>query len=240
MRFSTVSMLALPLLAAASQPDTPLEQVKAQAQYWLDKLQSYIPNPSKENPVEAAAAKVGEAKIHTLTLDNWQETIRGSVQPESTTPEEWWILATGGNKTCFGLCGNVEKGFNESAAIFALDPTAPHMAILNCDNQPVLCNSWGAGPPHLWTMEVGAPGVSVPIITVPLNTTSTNVTTFTELHSTKSYKKKAPYEGWFHPFDGELAKYGAAVPVGYVLWFFAVIPSWLFMIGISFLSRTIM
>lgn len=89
-------------------------------------------------------------------------------------------------------------------------------------------------------MEVGAPGSPVPIITVPLNTTTTTVSTFTDLRATKSYKEKKPYEGWFHPFDGELAQYGAAVPVGYVLWFFAVVPSWMFMIGISFLSRTIM
>lgn len=89
-------------------------------------------------------------------------------------------------------------------------------------------------------MEIGEPGTPVPIITLPLNTSSTTVQTFVDLHATKSYKEKKPYEGWFHPFDGELAKYGAAVPVGYVLWFFAVIPSWMFMIGVSFLSRTIM
>ncbi|KAB8288204.1 hypothetical protein EYC80_010209 [Monilinia laxa] len=238
MRISTASLLTLPLLAAAQE--SPLEQAKAQAQHWLSKLQSYIPSPSSENPLEAATQKVGQAKIHHLTLDTWQETIRGSVTPESTLPQEWWVLATGGNKTCYGLCGKVERGFNESAAVFSLDPTAPHMALLNCDEQPVLCNSWGAGPPHLWTMEVGAPGSPVPIITIPLNTTSTTVTTFTDFHATKSYKQKTPYEGWFHPFDGQLAQYGAAVPVGYVLWFFGVVPSWIFMIGISFLSRTIM
>ncbi|ESZ92872.1 hypothetical protein SBOR_6735 [Sclerotinia borealis F-4128] len=239
MRISTISLLALPLLVSAQE--SPLDQAKAQAQYWFGKLQSYIPSPSSTTPLETSVLKVGSAKIHHLTLDTWHDTIRGSVNPESSSlPQEWWVLTTGGNKTCFGLCDNVERAFNESAAIFSLDSTAPDLAILNCDEQPVLCNSWGAGPPHLWTMEVGVPGSPVPIITLPLNTTTTNVNTFTNLHATKSYKKKAPYEGWFHPFDGPLAQYGAAVPAGYVLWFFSVVPSWMFMIGISFVSRTIM
>jgi hypothetical protein len=64
--------------------------------------------------------------------------------------------------------------------------------------------------------------------------------TFTDLHATKSWKEKTPYEGYFHPFDGQLAKLGLAVPIGYVFWVFAVIPSWLFMIVISFVSRNIM
>ncbi|KAM3065274.1 hypothetical protein ACMFMG_004340 [Clarireedia jacksonii] len=242
MRFSTVSMMALPLLAAASHSESPIDQAKAQAQYWFDKVSSYIPKASTQHPVQAATAKLGTSQVHILTLENWRSTILNSITPttSSSNPQEWWILATGGNKTCFGLCQNLDTGFNASAGIFALDPTAPHMAVLNCDNEPVLCNSWGAGPPHLWTMELTAPDAPVTVRTVPLNHTTTDVSTFTEFHSTKSYKNKTPYEGWFHPFDGELAKLGLAVPVGYILWFFATVPSWAFMIGVSFISRTIM
>jgi hypothetical protein len=220
---STDAVASSPFLSATSPKYTHIQE-----------LQSNTP--------PAAEAKLGTPQIHTLTLENWRSTILNSVTPttSSSNPQEWWILATGGNKTCFGLCNNLDTGFNASAGIFALDPTAPHMAILNCDNEPVLCNSWGAGPPHLWTMEVSGAEAPVTVRTVPLNTTTTDVSTFTELHSTKSYKSKTPYEGWFHPFDGELAKYGLAVPVGYVLWFFAVVPSWAFMIGVSFISRTIM
>jgi hypothetical protein len=43
-----------------------------------------------------------------------------------------------------------------------------------------------------------------------------------------------------HPIDGELAKFGLLTPLGYVLWLFGTIPSWAFMIGISFFSRSFM
>jgi len=243
MRFSTISVLALPLLAAATQQESPLDQVKAQVQYYFDKLSSYLPNPNKAHSTvdaHAAAAKVGGKALHILTLHDWEATIRGSVKPASSKPEEWWVLVTGGNKTCFGHCGVVETAFNETAALFSVNPTAPHLAYLNCDNQPVLCNSWGAGPPNLWIMQVAAKPAPVDIRLVNLNATTTSIKTFTDLHSTQSWKKRAPYEGYFHPFDGQLAQYGLAVPLGYVFWVLAVIPSWMFMIGISFLSRNIM
>jgi hypothetical protein len=243
MRFSTISALALPLLAAATQQESPFEQAKVQAQYYFDKISSFIPSPNKAHSdvaAHAAAAKAGGRALHILTLDNWKQTIYSSVKPKSSTPEEWWVLTTGGNKTCFGHCGVIETAFNETAALFAANPSAPHLAYLNCDNQPVLCNSWGAGPPNLWVMHVPPPPAPVDVRILPLNTTTTTVKTFTEIHSTKSWKEKVPYEGFFHPFDGQLAQYGLAVPVGYFFWIFSVIPSWLFMIGVSFISRSIM
>lgn len=243
MRFSALSLAALPLLAAATQQDSPIEQAKAQAQYYFDKFSSWIPNPSKGhtvNTAHAAAAKVGGKALSILTLGDWKETILSSVKPTSTKPEEWWVLITGGNKTCFGHCNTVETAFNETAGLFALNPTAPHLAYLSCENQPVLCNSWGAGAPSLWILHVAALPAPVDVRTVYLNSTTTNVKTFTDLHSSKSWKEKPLYEGYFHPFDGPLAQYGLAVPLGYVFWIFSVVPSWLFMIGISFVSRNIM
>lgn len=240
MRFSNLSLLALPLLAAAAQQESPLEQVKAQAQYWFDKLQSYIPQASEAHTPPPAAAKVGGRTLKILTLQDWEHTIRSSVKPASTKPEEWWVLITGGNKTCFGQCEQVETAFNQTALLWSVDPTAPHLAYLNCDAQPVLCNAWGSGPPSLWFLSVPAPPAPVDIRTRHMNLTTTTTQTFIDLHKTGDWKKITPYEGWFHPFDGPLAKYGVAIPLGYVFWFFAVVPSWMFMIGISFLSRTIM
>jgi len=242
MRFSTATLLALPLLAAVTQQETPLEQAKAQAQYWFDKISSYIPNPSTAHTpdINAANAKAGGKALNILTLDDWESTIRSSVKPVSSAPEEWWVLVTGGNKTCFGLCAGVETAFNETALLFSVNPAAPHLAYLNCDSQPVLCNSWAASPLNLWILEVGAKEAPVDIHLVSLNTTTTSVKTFTDLHATNSWKEQAPYEGYFHPFDGQLAKLGVAVPLGYVLWALTIIPSWLFMIGISFISRSIM
>jgi len=243
MRLSTISTLALPLLVAATEQESPLDQFKAQAQHYLGKFSSYIPNPNKphtSNEAHAAAAKAGGKTLHVLTLGDWEDTIRGSVKPASTTPVEWWVLLTGGNKTCFGHCGVVETAFNETAALFAANPAAPHLGYINCDNQPVLCNSWAAGPPNLWVMHVPPKPAPVDVRLINLNTTTTTVKTFTDIHAKKTWEKKTPYTGYFHPFDGQLAQYHLAVPLGYALWVMAVIPSWMFMIFVSFISRNIM
>lgn len=89
-------------------------------------------------------------------------------------------------------------------------------------------------------MEVAAAPAPVNIRTSGLNTTTTDVKFFTDLKSSGSWKDFKLYEGYFHPFDGPLAQYNVAVPLGYVFWIFNVIPSWLFMIGISFISRNMM
>jgi len=247
MRFSRATLLALPVLAAAATPEPSWEavledvktQAKTHAQFWMDKISPWIPNPNKPHTPEAAAAKAGGKTLHVLTLGDWEQTIRSSVKPESTTPEEWWVMITGGNKTCFGHCGQVETAFNETALLWSVDSNSPNLAYLNCDNQPVLCNSWGAGPPSLWIMDVRAPGNPVDIRVKALNVTTTDVKTFTDFYASKDWKNKPVYEGYFHPFDGQLAQYGLAVPVGYIFWVFAVVPSWMFMIGLSFVSRSI-
>jgi len=238
MRFSSTVALALPLLAAAQQ--SPLAQLQEIAQPYLDKFLSYVPNPNLSKHVEAAAAKAAGYNVDVLHLDNWKETIQPAAKSYANGPEEWWVLITGGNKTCFGMCTKVETAYNETAAVFAADPTAPHLALINCDDQPVLCNSWSAGPPVLWILEVGAPGSPVPIHKLGMNTTTTSVKYFADLHKTKSWKASPEFDSYFHPFDGIVAQYGLSVPLGYFLWVFALIPSWTFMIGVSFISRTVM
>ncbi|RFU28000.1 hypothetical protein B7463_g8340, partial [Scytalidium lignicola] len=239
MRFTSISLLALPLLTVAAQ-ESPLDQAKAQAQFWFNKIAAYLPNPSVPEPSEAAAVKPTERPVHVLTLDNWQETIRSSVKPAGSTPEEWWVFVTGGNKTCFGHCQKVEAAFNETAALWSSDPKAPHLAYLNCESQPVLCNSWGAGPLNLWIMEVPAPPAPVDIHHWNLNATTTTAKTFQDLRSSGEWKNKPAYEGYyFHPFNGLLAQYNLAVPLGYFFWGFSIVPSWLFMIIVSFFSRRI-
>jgi hypothetical protein len=241
MHFTKPSILALSLLTTASAAqESPLEQVKVQAQFWLEKLSSYIPNPNKPHTPAAAAAKAGGKTLNVLTLSDWERTIRSSVTPQSTTPVEWWVMVTGGNSSCYGHCTTAETAFNQTAALWSVNPNSPNLAYLDCDNQPVLCNSWGAGPPSLWIMDVPAPGKPVDIRIKALNSTTTTVKTFTDLYASKDWKSKPVYEGYFHPFDGVLAQYGLAVPIGYIFWVFAVVPSWMFMLGISFLSRTIM
>jgi hypothetical protein len=57
---------------------------------------------------------------------------------------------------------------------------------------------------------------------------------------------KATHPGWtfhesiFHPFNSKAAEFGLTVPAGWVLWFFNLFPSWLFMLVVSFVSRSMM
>lgn len=237
MRFSAASaLLSLPLLASAQ--DAP--GYEAQFQSYLDKFMTYIPNPSKHDPVAAAEAKAGSMKMDILTLKNWKDILYSPVTAGSTTPEEYWVLITGGNKTCFGHCGKVEAAFNESAAIFAAMPTAPHTALLNCENEPVLCNGWSAPTGALWIFEMLPEPSPINIWTKRLNLTTTTSVNIVELQK-EGYKEKARlHDGMFHPFNGPIAQNGMSVPVGYILWFFNLVPSWLFMVGVSMISRTMM
>ncbi|KAI1635497.1 hypothetical protein F4809DRAFT_452811 [Biscogniauxia mediterranea] len=243
MRFSKAStLLSLPLLAAADVPDyqAQFQQYLGQAQGYVDKVASKIQLPNRHDPVAAAEAKAGSMKMDILSLNNWNETLYGPVEAGSTTPEEWWVLITGGNKTCFGHCGRIEAAFNETAAQFALTPDAPHTALLNCENQPVLCNAWSAPVGALWIFEMLPEPSPVNIWTKRLNMTTVTSDDFIELQKS-DYKAAANlHNGTFHPFNGPLAQYGVSVPVGYVLWFFNLLPSWMFMILVSMFSRSMM
>lgn len=56
-----------------------------------------------------------------------------------------------------------------------------------------------------------------------------------------AYKETAKlHDGLFHPFNGFFAQNGLSMVVGYILWGFNAVPSWLFMVGVSMLSRTFM
>lgn len=238
-------LLALPSLITA-QSQKPLgEKVGDNLQNWLNKVKTYLP-ASVTSPVDTGAAKVAAKNVTPLTKDNWQSVLSpSSSAAASSGPETWMVFVTGGNKTCYGQCGGVEAAWNESATAFAADPTAPNLASLNCDTAAVLCTIWAAGPPAIWHIEVPVTSVhqSRPATTihiVPLNATTSTAQEIIEIHYGKTYEKRGVYEGAFHPFDGWLAKYGLNVPLGYVLFGFSMVPSWMFMILISFVSRTVM
>lgn len=101
MRFTSSAIVAaLPALAAAQQD--PVDQIKTQIRNILDQAILYLPNPGTHDPVAAAEAKAGALKLSTLTLENWKETLYEPVAADATTPEEWWVLVSGRNKTCYG------------------------------------------------------------------------------------------------------------------------------------------
>jgi hypothetical protein len=133
----------------------------------------------------------------------------------------------------------------KSLPLLSVTPNAPKFAILDCEAQPVLCNSWAVGPPSLYYFQVPKPlaDQSAPAPTaryIPLNRTSTTVDTIKTLVLDKGFENTEPYEGLWHPFNGKLQEFGLAVPVGYAVWGFSKMPSWLPMILISFLSRSFM
>ncbi|KAK6824697.1 hypothetical protein PG987_012191 [Apiospora arundinis] len=226
MRFSVTSaLLALPVLASAEVPE-----YQAQFQNYLGKFKSYIPSHSKTDPVGAAEAKIGSMKMDVLTLNNWRETLYADVKPGATTPEEYWVFVTGGNKTCFGHCDKIEKAFNETAGKFALLP----------NHEPVLCNSWSVPTGTVWIFEMLPEPAPIDIWVKRFNLTTTTSDDIVARHS-EGYKKTfALHEGTFHPFNGWWAQNHLSLPVGYVLWFFNVVPSWLLMLVLSFVSRSMM
>ena len=108
MRVSTL-LLALPALVAA-QNHFPFAD---QAQAWFEKAKSFIPS-SPPNPVEFGAAEFAKGRVHKITHTNYEQKLKPTSQNPADGPEEWMILVTGGNKTCFGRCGDIETAWNVS------------------------------------------------------------------------------------------------------------------------------
>lgn len=138
------------------------------------------------------------------------------------------------------MCERAEAAFNETAAKFAVMPKAPHVGMVNCDKQPVLCNSWGAGTGSIWIIDMLPEPAPITIFRQRLNLTHVHPDDIMDMYKSGSRPGFELNEGYFHPFDGVIAKNGLALPVGYLLWLLNVIPSWAMMVGISFLSRNMM
>lgn len=73
-----------------------------------------------------------------------------------------------------------------------------------------------------------------------INGTTVTPQDFVKVHTEKTYLAEEEYTGVFHPIDGLVTKLGLTQPLGYVLRFFSTTPSWMIMIGISFVSRQLM
>ena len=243
-------LLALPALAAA-QAQKPLAE---QASDWFAHIKNYVSNSvptaasaaaaAAKDPVGASAASIAAKTVTPLTMANYEAFL--TPDPNSLqSPQEYMIFVSGGNKTCAGHCTHLEKVWNETASILAADPTAPNLGYINCDTQGVLCATWMAKPPTIWHIQrpVSKEDQSTPASTIFINypnITTTTVGDVVSLHSGKKYETGILYEGYFHPLDGPLAQMGVNKILGYIIFGFGLIPSWAFMVIISFVSRTIM
>lgn len=105
MRF-TPFLAMLPALAAA-QEQAPLGD---RVQGWFNKAKSYLPTATPVIPVaKVVEQKVQEKAVTPFNLTNWQSNLA-----PSTKPQDLLLFVTGGNKTCFGQCGQANKAFNVS------------------------------------------------------------------------------------------------------------------------------
>ncbi|KAL9595363.1 MAG: hypothetical protein Q9219_006489 [cf. Caloplaca sp. 3 TL-2023] len=237
----TLSLLALLPFTIVAQEQKPLRD---RVTSLFNKAKGYIPNAASA-PVASTAAKAAASNVTPLTKNNWQSVLTPSTTEPLEGPETWMVFFTGGNKSCYGRCAGVEKAWNESATILAADPSSPKLAYANCDKQPILCATWAAAPPTIWYIQlpVAKPDQSTPATTVRivgLNTTTATAADIVKIHTQKTYEKRPVYESDLHPFNGWVARYGLLTPLGYVLYTFANVPSWAFMIIISMFSRYIM
>ncbi|EMC95066.1 hypothetical protein BAUCODRAFT_524747 [Baudoinia panamericana UAMH 10762] len=244
------AILALPALASAQQIPF-LDQVKGWFGQASETVSSAVTSASASvasmsipNPVASGAAAVADLKVERLTLDNYRRILKHGA---GATPgiEEWMIMVTGGNTTCFGFCERAEIAWNQSVALIAASRSPPHLAMLDCETDPILCSAWAMSPPTVVHIELPQPlpDQSTPATTVrsfALNRTTVTSPEIAAIHLQEKYKEVQPYEGFWHPFDGPLAKNNLSVPAGYAVHYFSKIPSWAFMIAVSFLSRNMM
>jgi len=247
----------LPLLpaVAVAQDQFPLfDRLKT---WFSNAVPSAVPSviPNIPNPLDAGAAKVASVAVHSgLNTTNFKSTLLAPAKQPATSKspreEEWLVFVTGGNKTCYGVCGTPEKAWNTSVAILASAPNAPHLGSIDCEGSgALLCSQLNVNPPSIYHILIPRPylvsptsGATPPVTIryIHLNHTAVTPAEIAEIHSKQTYKAKEPYTGLFHPFDGLLAKYGLDLPVAYAFWAFAKMPSWMPMILISFISRSFM
>ncbi|KAI9789312.1 MAG: hypothetical protein M1816_006200 [Peltula sp. TS41687] len=214
------SALALVFCIGAYAQEQQQQQQQVPLKSWFSKLSSYIPSVIS-NPKDAlwsttgdAAARIAATKVTRLTLENWRDTLKNT---GSDGVEEWWVLMTGGNRTCLGggQCEKVERTWNESAVVF-VSVKGPRQAVVDCDAQTVLCVSWaawaawGAEVPAIWHILIPSdslrPRPPTEIRILPLNASTVTATELLRMYTAQTWKEHTVYRGPFHPFDGWLAK----------------------------------
>ena len=138
--------------------------------------------------------------------------------------------------------------FQKAVATLSVRPSSPKFGLIDCEQEKILCHSWVVGPPSLYyfTIPNALPHQAQPPIEVKfsvLNRTASVSTIYgniTDLIMKNKIEDVRSYDGLFHPFNGFMSTTGLSVPMAYVVWAFALMPSWLPMILISLFSRTLM
>lgn len=147
MRISHSAALLLPALASAQSFQIPFS---SQLSSLWDSVQGYL--PSAANPYNTTShINVGRAKeIHNLTAKTWASELGARAS------QPWLVLISGGNLTCGAYnssCANVDAAWATASASARTDSRAPNLAYVNCEENRLLCATWGAHPATVWWIE---------------------------------------------------------------------------------------
>lgn len=233
-------LLLLPAMAVADGQN-PL---KEKAAAWINKAKSYIPSVTPPAPIDAGETAVAGVMVETITKNNWRRKMLSTTDSPNNRPREWLVIFTG-NTSCYGRCEQPDKAFNESAAILASTLSPPKLGRIDCDKDNLLCTTWSASIPEIWHFLISVPtggrsSAPSPLHIVPIYPKNVTAQDIVKIHTEKAYLSRPEYTGAYHPIDGWLQQFGLLEPLGYVIWAVGSTPSWLFMIGVSFLSRQLM
>lgn len=141
-----------------------------------------------------------------------------------------------------GYCNKAEAAFNETVSRFAgmAETDTPNMAMLNCDDETILCNAWGCGPGTLWIIDLLPPPAEVDVHFKRLNLSSVTADDVAKYLDPAARGDLKTLETIFHPWNSKIAELGLSVPIGYLTYYFSMVPNWLFMFALSAISRTMM
>ncbi|KAK5088214.1 hypothetical protein LTR05_002431 [Lithohypha guttulata] len=242
-----VAALLATLLCSTALGQNAQVPLKDIAQGWFDKAKSYIPSTdSIPDPIEAGAAAIAGQQVQKVNIRNFERLLA----PKSEGPEEWLIYTTGGNKTCFGRCGNADLAWNESVPILAALPQSGSSTLrlgkIDCERENVLCSAWGIACPgaaHFLVPQKSSESQLTPARFTNFNVSTVgpqDIITLASAAPNSKIMNITPYEGILHPIDGMLAKAGLQQYLGYLINFLGSTPSWVIMLTISFFSRQFM
>lgn len=102
------------MLVAAAGPDADsmlppaLAQLRDQLLPYYNQLASYIPSPDLH--AQAIAANYASRNVQPLTMSNHRDILEGPDGGDGD--QEWTVFVTGGNRTCHGKCGQIERAWN--------------------------------------------------------------------------------------------------------------------------------
>lgn len=122
-----------------------------------------------------------------------------------------------------------------------------HLGMIDCEKEQPFCSSLSVSSPSIMHFvfpilpyENASPQPASEYRYIDLNRTTVDTTDILAMaiNAPNSKVYTIPtYDGALHPVDGWMARFGVQEYFGYLIWCMGTTPSWLIMIGISFISR---